>query len=105
MSYTRKKFSWILWQAGVYIAPMAVMIDKETYYEGVALTHEKFYRLFSEGRDASSSQPTLGSIMEIWDKVLSEGYGEIVHIPMSSGLSGSCRSGAGALGMGISKKI
>lgn len=79
---------------GVHIVPMPVMIDGETYYEGVDLTHEKFYRLLSEGRDVSSSQPTLGSIMEIWDRVLSEGYDEIVYIPMSSGLSGSCQTAA-----------
>ena len=31
-------------------------------------------------------------VMGLWDKLLNEGYEEIVHIPMSSGLSGSCQS-------------
>lgn len=79
---------------GVHIVPMPVMIDGETYYEGINLTHEKFYRLLSEGREVSSSQPTLGSIMEVWDKVLALGYDDIVYIPMSSGLSGSCQTAA-----------
>ena len=73
---------------------MPVMIDGETYYEGVNLTHEEFYRLLAEGREVSSSQPTLGSIMEVWDKVLASGYDEIVYIPMASGLSSSCQTAA-----------
>lgn len=79
---------------GVHIVPMPVMIDGETYYEGTNLTHEEFYRFLSEGRDVSSSQPTLGNVMEVWDSVLSSGYDEIVYIPMSSGLSGSCQTAA-----------
>lgn len=79
---------------GVHIVPMSVMIDGETYYEGVNLTHEEFYQMLAEGRDVSSSQPTLGSIVEVWDNVLSSGYDEIVYIPMSSGLSSSCQTAA-----------
>lgn len=79
---------------GVHIVPMPVMIDGETYYEGLSLTHEKFYQFLSEGREVSSSQPTLGNIMAVWDSVLSSGYDEIVYIPMSSGLSGSCQTAA-----------
>lgn len=79
---------------GVRIVPMPVMIDGETYYEGINLTHEEFYRFLSEGRDVSSSQPTLGNVMDVWDSALSSGYDEIVYIPMSSGLSGSCQTAA-----------
>lgn len=77
---------------GVHIVPMPVMIDGETYYEGVNLTHKEFYRMLSEDREVSSSQPTLGNIMAVWDRVLSSGYDEIVYIPMSSGLSSSCQT-------------
>lgn len=79
---------------GIYIIPMPVVIDGETYYEGMNLTHEEFYQFLSEGRAVSSSQPALGSVMEVWDSVLALGYDEIVYIPMSSGLSGSCQSAA-----------
>lgn len=79
---------------GVHIVPMPVMIDGATYYEGIDLTHEEFYQFLSEGREVSSSQPTLGNIMAVWDSVLSSGYDEIVYIPMSSGLSGSCQTAA-----------
>ena len=45
----------------------------------------------AEGSDISTSQPSPESIMALWDEVLEE-YDEIVHIPMSSGLSGSCQT-------------
>ena len=32
------------------------------------------------------------SVTDLWDKLFSEGYDQIVHIPMSSGLSGSCQT-------------
>lgn len=74
---------------GVYVMPMPVLIDGSTYYEGVNLSHEEFYRFMLEGRAVSTSQPSPGDVLEMWDKIL-EQYDELVYIPMSSGLSASC---------------
>ena len=41
--------------------------------------------------DISTSQPSPESIVELWEALLEE-YDGIVHIPMSSGLSGSCQT-------------
>ena len=38
-----------------------------------------------------TSQPSPDSVLTLWEKLLKD-YDEIVHIPMSSGLSGSCQS-------------
>lgn len=73
----------------VQVVPMPVIIEGKTYYEGIDLTHEEFYQRLLEHREVSSSQPSPGSITDLWDKLLSSGYSEIVYIPMSSGLSGS----------------
>ena len=43
------------------------------------------------GANISTSQPSPGDVTSLWDKVLQE-YDQIVHIPMSSGLSGSCQT-------------
>jgi len=43
------------------------------------------------GAEISTSQPSPASVMDLWDELLKD-YDEIVHIPMSSGLSGSCQS-------------
>lgn len=77
-------------ELGVFVVPMPFMIDDKEYFEGINLTVEEFFEMLTSDRKISTSQPTPGSIMDLWDKVLEEGYDEIVHIPMSSGLSSSC---------------
>ena len=76
-------------EMGVAVLPMPFMIDGETYYEDITLTQEQFYQRLKDNSDISTSQPTPDSIMKLWDELLKE-YDQIVHIPMSAGLSGSC---------------
>jgi DegV family protein with EDD domain len=74
---------------GIHVIPMPFMIGGKTYYEDVNLTQEQFYTMLTEGEDISTSMPAMGDTMDTWEKLLTE-YEEIVYIPMSSGLSGSC---------------
>ena len=76
-------------EMGITVLPMPFMIDGETYYEDITLTQEQFYQRLKDNSDISTSQPTSDSIMKLWDELLKE-YDQIVHIPMSAGLSGSC---------------
>ena len=76
---------------GIYVLPMPFMIDDETFYEDITLTQDAFYEKLSGGADVITSQPSPDAILQLWDELLKE-YDEIVHIPMSSGLSGSCQS-------------
>ncbi len=76
-------------EMGITVLPMPFMIDGETYYEDITLTQEQFYQRLKDNSDISTSQPTPDSIMKLWDELLKE-YDQIVHIPMSAGLSGSC---------------
>ena len=76
-------------RVGITVLPMPFMIDGETYYEDITLTQEQFYQRLKDNSDISTSQPTPDSIMKLWDELLKE-YDQIVHIPMSAGLSGSC---------------
>lgn len=78
-------------ELGVRVVPMPFMIDKEDYFEDINLTHKEFYVKLSEGADISTSMPSPGSVTDLWDELLKE-YEEVVHIPMSSGLSGSCQT-------------
>lgn len=77
---------------GVHVVPMPVMIEGQTYYEGRNLTHEAFYQMLSEHKEVSTSQPSPGDVMDVWEDLLLTGYEEIVYIPMSSGLSNSCQT-------------
>ena len=79
-------------ELGIYVLPMPFAINEETYFEDINLEAEKFYQEQAAGSDIFTSQPSPETVMGLWDKLLNEGYEEIVHIPMSSGLSGSCQS-------------
>ena len=76
---------------GIIVLPMPFMIGEETFFEDITLTQEEFYEKLEGGTDVVTSQPSPESVMDLWKETLKE-YDEIVHIPMSSGLSGSCQS-------------
>ena len=78
---------------GVYILPMPFFVNNETFFEDVDLTQEEFYNRLKEGCEISTSMPSIASVTELWDELLKE-YDEIVHIPMSSGLSSSYETAA-----------
>jgi DegV family protein with EDD domain len=76
-------------ELGVTIVPTPFMIDGETFFQEISLSREEFYKKLSTGAEISTSQPSPDSVMACWDKLLKE-YDEIVHIPISSGLSTAC---------------
>ena len=82
-------------EMGIFLLPMPVIIDGEIRFEGIDLDDEEFYAGLAAGKDISTSQPSPGDVMDLWDRLLEAGYDEIVHIPMSSGLSNSCETALG----------
>lgn len=76
----------------IYLLPMPVIIDGETYLEGLNIDNAQLYNAMKEHRDISSSQPSPGQLIEFWENILKDGYDQIVYIPMSSGLSNSCHN-------------
>lgn len=76
---------------GIFVLPMPFYIDGNLYFEDISLTQEDFYKKLQDDADISTSQPSPGDLMDFWENILKE-YDEIVHIPMSSGLSGSCQT-------------
>lgn len=79
---------------GCFLIPMPFIIDGEEYFEGLSLTNEKFYQIQASGKKITTSQPNINEIVNLWQKILKD-YDEIVHIPMSSGLSQSCETAMG----------
>ena len=78
-------------ELGITVLAMPFYISGNTYYEDIDLTQEQFYEKLAEGGDISTSMPAVGDVTDLWDKLLQD-YDEIVHIPMSSGLSSSCET-------------
>ena len=77
---------------GIYVLPMPVIMEGECYFEGINITHEQLYQAMINNKEVSSAQPSPGDVMAMWDSILSDGYDEILYIPMSSSLSGSCHN-------------
>lgn len=79
---------------GVFVLPMPFYINEVMYLEGITLSQEEFYERLQKDETISTSQPSPGEVCGMWDNLLKE-YDEIVHIPMSSGLSASCETAMG----------
>ena len=73
---------------GIYMVPMPVVINNETYFEHQSIDQNEFFTRLRQGASVRTSQPTPHMLMEIWEKLL-ETYDHIIYLPMSSGLSGS----------------
>ncbi|MBO5291699.1 MAG: DegV family protein [Lachnospiraceae bacterium] len=78
-------------EMGISVLPMPFMINGETFFEDITLGRQEFFKRLAEGADISTSQPSPESVTSLWDRLLQE-HDEVVHIPMSSGLSGSCQT-------------
>ena len=78
-------------EMGVFVIPMPFMINDVEYFEDINLTQDEFYKMLEGGAEVVTSQPSPEAVTDLWDEIL-KSYDEIVHIPMSSGLSGSCQT-------------
>ena len=76
-------------ELGVSVLPMPFYINDVMYLEGITLSQEAFYERLKNDETISTSQPSPAEVCGLWDNLLKE-YDEVVHIPMSSGLSASC---------------
>lgn len=78
-------------QMGVTVIPMPFFIDGVEYLEDINLSQEEFYEKLNNDADISTSQPSIGTLQDYFDKLLKDND-EVVFIPMSSGLSGTCQT-------------
>lgn len=82
-------------ELGIFVLPMPFLINGEEYFEDINLDEEGFYeKLRDDSVQVSTSQPSVANVTDLWDEILKT-YDEIVHIPMSSGLSESCHTAEG----------
>lgn len=84
-------------ELGVFVVPMPFLINGDTFYEDISLSQEEFYERLQSDAEISTSQPAVGDVLAMWDDILKD-YDALVHIPMSSGLSGSCAAAAALAG-------
>ncbi len=77
---------------GVYVIPMPVIVDGREYTEGVDITNTELYAAMEAGKAAMTSQPAPEAVKALWEQALADGADQVVYIPMSSKLSGSCET-------------
>lgn len=82
-------------ELGIFLIPMPIIIDDETFYEGQNITEEAFYQALASDKKVTTSQPSPADVLDYWDSLLQKGFDEVVYIPMSSGLSNSCHAAMG----------
>ena len=78
-------------ELGIFVLPMPFTINNQEYLEDVNLTQDEFYDKLMNNAEVFTSQPAVGEVTKFFNKILKD-YDQIVHIPMSSGLSGSCQT-------------
>lgn len=78
---------------GINVVPMPFYVNEKLYHENITINQDEFFKMLEQDLEISTSQPTPGDILELWNSLLKE-YDEIIHIPMSSGLSGSYMTAA-----------
>lgn len=81
-------------ELGIFCVAMPVLIDAQTYFEGVDIHMAEFYDSLTSGRQITTAMPSPDEVIRTWEAALNAGYDELVYIPMSSGLSSSCLSAA-----------
>lgn len=80
-------------EIGVEVLPLNVIVDKKSYKEFVDIQSDEFLEIVKQGHTPSSSQPSVGETMELFEKYPDE---ELLVINMADGLSGTYQSTLGA---------
>lgn len=76
---------------GVFVVPMPFYIDGELYLEDVNLTQEAFCEKLTQEAEISTSCPSPGDVIDLWEELLTT-HEQVIYIPMSSSLSSSCQT-------------
>ena len=78
-------------ELGIFVIPMPFTINDEEFLEEISISQKEFYKFLEKDADVKTSQPSQFYLEELWNDLLQENE-EIVYIPMSSGLSGTCEN-------------
>jgi len=90
----------------IFTSYLMIVFGMDSYEEFKALSPEKFVELTNAQAELpSTSQPSIGTTVELYKEIFAAGYEEIIHVTISSTLSGSYQSALSAAEMVDSEKI
>lgn len=90
----------------IYVSYLAIVFGRDAYEEFRELSPAKFLELSAAQKELpTTSQPAVGATVALYEKILSEGYDEIIHLTLSSALSGTYGAAVSAAAMVDEKNI
>ncbi|KRL30957.1 hypothetical protein FD33_GL002404 [Companilactobacillus paralimentarius DSM 13238 = JCM 10415] len=73
----------------ITVVPIEVVFNTKTYREDIDITTSQFYKLLHESPELpSTAQPSIGEMMNVYDKLAKEGYDTVISIHLASTISG-----------------
>ena len=76
---------------GIVVRPLYVVFGEKMYLDGVEIKPNEFYKMLAEAKDLpTTSQPSPGEFVELYESIFAKGYDSIISVHLSSGLSGTC---------------
>lgn len=82
----------------LYTVPLQILVGEDVYADGIDLSQEEFFELVNTvEKIPSTSQPSVGVVLDLFEK-LKEEYDQIIYITISSKISGTYSTGRLAAG-------
>lgn len=78
-------------------APLELIVDEKSYFDGIDMTSEVFIQQLREGKFATTSQVSPGRFVEIYNEMIAKGYTQLFVFTISSCLSGTHQSAKTAI--------
>ena len=73
----------------LYIIPIPVILDGKIYNEGIDIEANDYYDLLNNSKEfPTTSQPSIGEVLELFQELANKGYERAISIHLSSGISG-----------------
>ena len=71
----------------IRVFPLNVIVDGVEYLDGVTIRQEQLKEYMLDGKQIKTSTPPLGTVIEYFEGIFSEGYDKVIHFTISSKLS------------------
>ncbi|WP_438310595.1 DegV family protein [Sporosarcina sp. FA9] len=106
-----KKIAWItdtaaqlddafIQKYNIHVLPLIVVFPDGSYKEDLDITQKEFYKKLRETKvPTKTSQPPIGEMVSLYEKLQSEGYDAAITLHVSSGISGTFESSQAAAKM------
>lgn len=76
-------------ETGVYVAPLTIIYNGKEYVDQVTITNDEVAQLLNDNAVITTSQPNLGTLINLFEDIKSKNYDHVIALPISRHLSGT----------------